>query len=231
MDRETLLQASRARHSVRQYDGRALTAEDEAWLRGRLDEINAKAGLHFQLVCGNPHAFESILARYMHFKGTVNYLALVGPDTPRLDEACGYWGELLVLEAQARGMRTCWIGASFSKRKTEFSLAEGERLCLLLCIGYGATDGRQHPARKTVADVSEMPADWSGEAPAWFTAGVEEALLAPTAIHQQKFRFALCEDGEHARATTARGSWTQVDLGIAKRHFELGADKGPEVWA
>ena len=229
MEREVLLQASQARHSVRAYDGRALTAEDEAWLRGRLEEVNAESGLHFQLVCGDARAFENILARYMHFRGMANYLVLAGPDTPALDERCGYWGELLVLEAQARGLRTCWIGGTFSKRKTEFTLEAGEKLCLLICIGYGTTDGRPHPARKGVGDVSSVPAGM--EAPAWFTAGVEEALLAPTAIHQQKFRFALAEDGEHVRATALRGSWTQVDLGIAKRHFELGADKGPEIWA
>ena len=228
MEREELLQASAARHSVRAYDGRALTPEDEAWLRGRLAEVNAEAGLHLQLVCGNPHAFDHFLAHYMHFEGAVNYLALVGPDTPALDERCGYWGELLVLEAQARGMRTCWVGGSFSKRKTEFECAEGEKLCLIICIGYGTTDGRQHSRRKTAADVSSTPAGM--DAPAWFAAGVEEALLAPTAIHQQKFRFALAEDGEHVRATTLRGSFAQVDLGIAKRHFELGAGKGPEVW-
>ena len=229
MERETLLEASKTRHSVRQYDSRALTAEDEAWLRGRLEEINGETGLHLQLVCGNPHAFDNFLAHYMHFKGAVNYFALVGPDSPNLDVSVGYWGELLVLEAQARGMRTCWIGGTFSKRKTEFECAAGERLSLLICIGYGLTDGRQHPVRKTVADVTRVPVGM--EAPDWFVAGAEEALLAPTAIHQQKFRFALAEDGEHVLATTARGSWTQVDLGIAKLHFELGSGKGPEVWA
>ena len=229
MDRETLLQASQGRHSVRAYDSRALTAEDEEWLRGRLAEINAEAGLHFQLVCGDSRAFENILARYMRFRGTANYLVLAGPDTPALDERCGYWGELVVLEAQARGMRTCWIGGTFSKRKTEFTLEEGERLSLLICIGYGTTDGRPHPARKGVADVSSVPEGM--EAPEWFTAGVEEALLAPTAVHQQKFRFALLPEGDHVRATTAGGPFTQVDLGIAKFHFELGSGRSADVWA
>ena len=229
MDREALLKAADERHSVRAFDGRALTEEDASWLRGRLADINTDAGLHLQLVCGNPRAFDNFLAHYMHFEGAVNYLALVGPDTPQLDELCGYWGELLVLEAQTRGMRTCWVGGTFSKRKTEFELAAGERLSLIICIGYGMTDGRPHPKRKGAADVSNVPAGM--DVPAWFTAGVEEALLAPTAVHQQKFRFALADDGEHVRATTARGSFTQVDLGIAKRHFELGSGRGPEVWA
>ena len=237
MEREELLRASAERHSVRAYDGRELTAEDKAYLEARIAEINAEAGLHIQLVCGESGAFDSLLAHYGKISGVVNYLVLEGPNTPRLDELCGYWGELLVLEAQVRGMRTCWVGGTFSRRKAQFTLAKGERLCLVVSVGYGITDGRQHPAKKTAADVSTVPA--GVQAPAWFAAGVEEALMAPTAMHQQKFSFEYLPligagaDGEagKVRATTKGGPFTKVDLGIAKLHFELGSGKDSDIWA
>ena len=229
MEREELLRASAGRHSVRAYDGLALTDEDRTYLEARIAAINAEAGLHIQLTCGEPAAFYSLLAHYGKFSGVVNYLVLAGPDTPGLDEACGYWGELLVLEAQARGMRTCWVGGTFSKRKARFTLAKGERLSLVVALGYGLTDGRPHPVKKTAQDVAKVPA--GDVAPDWFDAGVAEALLAPTAMHQQKFRFELCPDEEHVRATTAGGPFTKVDLGIAKCHFELGSGKDASVWA
>ena len=240
MDRESLLKAAKARHSVRAYDGRALEEEDAAWLRGRIAEVNAESGLNIQVVIGDGRAFDTLLAHYGKFTGVQNYLVFVGPDTALLDEACGYWGELLALEAQARGMRTCWVGGTFSRRKTRFAAASGERMSLVMSIGYGTTDGRQHPARKTAADVSSVPE--GVEAPAWFAAGVEAALLAPTAIHQQKFHFAYVPvigktagQGDDSlegkvRATPGSGPFTQVDLGIAKLHFELGSAKGREVW-
>ncbi|MBR2790385.1 MAG: nitroreductase [Eggerthellaceae bacterium] len=228
MEREELLRASAGRHSVRAYDGLALTDEDRTYLEARIAAINAEAGLHIQLACGEPDAFDSLLAHYGKFSGVVNYLVLAGPDTPGLDELCGYWGEMLVLEAQARGMRTCWVGGTFSKRKTKYTCAKGERLSLIVSLGYGTTDGRPHPVKKTAQDVAQVPV--GVVAPEWFAAGVEEALLAPTAMHQQKFRFELCADGEHVRATTAAGPFAKVDLGIAKLHFELGSGKDASVW-
>ena len=228
MEREDLLRASAGRHSVRAYDGRELTAEDKAYLEECIAGINAEIGLHIQLACGEPGAFDTLLAHYGKFSGVVNYLVLAGPDTPGLDEACGYWGEMLVLEAQARGLRSCWVGGTFSKRKTKYTLAKGERLSLIVSLGYGTTDGRPHPVKKTAQDVAKVPAGYV--APDWFDAGVEEALLAPTAMHQQKFRFELCADGEHVRATTASGPFAKVDLGIAKYHFELGSGKDASVW-
>ena len=67
-----------------------------------------------------------------------------------------------------------------------------------------------------------------GTAPEWFARGVEFALLAPTAMNQQKFRFELLDGDAEAgkprvKAMTGLGSYTDIDLGIAKLHFELGA--------
>lgn len=64
--------------------------------------------------------------------------------------------------------------------------------------------------------------------PAWFRRGVEAALLAPTAVNQQKFRFTLVGD-HRVQARAALAFFSKVDLGIAKYHFELGAAE-PVVW-
>ena len=69
----------------------------------------------------------------------------------------------------------------------------------------------------------------ANDAPEWYLRGLEAALLAPTAVNQQKFRFSLSGDKVKAKAGT--GFYTKVDLGIAKYHFELGAEKGREIWA
>lgn len=71
----------------------------------------------------------------------------------------------------------------------------------------------------------------SGDSPAWFRAGVEAALLTPTAMNQQKFTFTL--DSASGRAVSAKagtGFYTKVDLGIAKYHFEIGAGKDNFIW-
>ena len=70
----------------------------------------------------------------------------------------------------------------------------------------------------------------SPDAPEWFKQGVEMALLAPTAVNQQKFRFELDGNTVMARAGLI-GTCLKIDLGIVKCHFELGAGKENFVWA
>ena len=69
-------------------------------LEEAVDEANAAAGLHLQLVCDEEGAFTSLLAHYGRFRNVRNYLALVGPKCADLDELCGYHGEKIVLLAQ-----------------------------------------------------------------------------------------------------------------------------------
>ena len=65
--------------------------------------------------------------------------------------------------------------------------------------------------------------------PEWFRRGVQAALLAPTAMNQQKFTFTLQGDTVSAKAGT--GFYSKVDLGIAKYHFEIGAGTENFRWA
>ena len=58
--------------------------------------------------------------------------------------------------------------------------------------------------------------------------GIEAALLAPTAMNQQKFCFALRKERVSVRA--GRGFYTKVDLGIVKYHFEIGAGQSDWTW-
>ncbi len=57
--------------------------------------------------------------------------------------------------------------------------------------------------------------------PAWFQEGLEAAILAPTAVNQQKFQVSL--EGDQAVITTKRGPMTQLDLGIVKYNFEAAS--------
>ena len=68
----------------------------------------------------------------------------------------------------------------------------------------------------------------NGSIPAWFKAGVDAALLAPTAMNQQKFVFIL--DGDEVSAKAGMGFYTKLDLGIVKYHFEAGAGINNFKW-
>ena len=55
-----------------------------------------------------------------------------------------------------------------------------------------------------------------------FIYGVDDAVLAPTAVNQQKFKFRLLDNGK-VKASAGLGFFSKVDLGIVKCHFEIGA--------
>ncbi len=222
-----LQEAIIARHSVRQYQDIAIEAEKITKLQALIDEYNQLAGLHIQLVTNEPKAFAGGLAKYGKFSGVSNYIVMVGQKGS--DEALGYYGEQIVLQAQTMGLNTCWVGLTFRKQPDQYAIGAGEVLNSVIALGYGATQGVQHPQKKAVSDVTENK---SGTAyPDWFVKGVEAALLAPTAINQQKFFFILHPDNRvEAKARFALSSYTQTDLGIAKCHFEIGAGKENFTW-
>ncbi len=219
-----LLEAMKARHSVRAYKNVPLAPADKAALQQAVAELNNESGLHMQLITDEPKAFGSKLAHYGAFSGVTNYFALVGKKTADLDERCGYYGEKLVLRAQQLGLNTCWVALTYKKIPDVFAISPGEKLTVVISVGYGENPGKSHKS-KTAAQVSNLDAD----SPAWFKKGVEAALLAPTAINQQQF--VLTRSGNTVAAKAKLGPCSKMDLGIIKYHFELGAGKENFTWA
>ena len=217
------MEAMKERHSVRQYEDRPLDQNAVAALQEEISACNREGGLHIQLVTNEPKAFDGFMAHYGKFSGVRNYIAMIGKKGPDLEEKCGYYGERLVLKAQQLGLNTCWVAMTYSKIKTAFTVADGEKLCIVISLGYGKTNGVPHKS-KSAAAVAKA----DGAFPAWFKAGVEAALLAPTAMNQQKFLFTL--DGNRVSAKAGFGFYTKIDLGIARYHFEIGAGKENFKW-
>lgn len=219
-----LTEAIKQRHSVRQYEPRPLDSQTALLLQAEIDACNAESGLHFQLITNEPKAFDSFMAHYGKFSGVINYIGLVGKKDSSLEEKCGYYGERIVLKAQQIGLNTCWVAMSYSKAKTTFSVLHGEKLCVVIAVGYGKTQGVPHKS-KAMSEVSRV----NGEPSDWFVKGVEAALLAPTALNQQKF--ILIQNGNKVTAKSGLGFYTRLDLGIVKYHFEIGAGKDSFCWA
>ena len=221
-----LKEAIIARHSVRKYLDKPLRQEQIAALNSAVVLINAEAGLHIQLVLNEPLAFSTGLFKYGAFSGVRNYLVMAGRKGRDVEEAIGYYGEKLVLLAQTLGLNTCWVGLTYKKIPEAYVLRETERVHCVISLGYGETPGVQHPMKPR-----EKFYESTGPLPEWFVAGLDAALLAPTAINQQKFKFILHPDGSvEARALPSLAGYTRMDLGIAKYHFEIGAAPEKVIW-
>ena len=226
----TLQEAIEARHSVRAYKNQPLAEDVARRLEKEIAEVNHTGNLHVQLIQNEPKAFQGTLAKYGKFRNVTSYLVMAGKKADDLDERIGYYGEQLVLLAQTLGLNTCWVGLSYRKIPDTYVLEVGEVIKAYIAIGYGETQGVDHKI-KNVEQVSNV----SDITPSWFKKGVEAALLAPTAVNQQKFSFEFLgmKDGRHqvrAKKGFSMIGYTQMDLGIAKYHFEIGAVKDNFDW-
>ena len=226
----TIQEAIEARHSVRAYKDQPLSEEIVKVLEDEIVKLNNEGQLHIQLICNEPKAFQGTLAKYGKFRNANNYLVMAGKRADDLDERIGYYGEHLVLLAQTLGLNTCWVGLSYSKVPGTYVLEEGEKIACYIAIGYGETQGSGHKI-KTVEQVSNA----SDITPSWFKKGIEAALLAPTAVNQQKFSFEYVGMSNNRHQVRAKKGfsmigYTQMDLGIAKYHFEVGAGKVNFEW-
>ena len=225
----TLLEAISARHSVRKYLDKEIPADIIAALQDKIAECNKVGNLNIQLVQNETKAFTGMLS-YGSFSGVKNYLVMVGKKDKDLDERVGYYGEQIVLLAQTLGLNTCWVGLSYRKVPDAYNVSKDEKLVCMIALGYGETQGVPHKI-KSVADVSNA----SDITPSWFKKGVEAALLAPTAVNQQKFSFEYVgiKNNRHqvrAKKGFSMIGYTQLDLGIAKFHFKLGSGTNIFDW-
>ncbi len=222
----TIQEAIEARHSVRAYKEQPLEAEVVKVLQEAVVKVNHEGRLHVQLILNEPKAFLGPFAKYGKFRGVGNYLVMAGKKADDLDYRVGYYGEHLVLLAQMLGLNTCWAGLSYSKIPQTYVLGDDEKIACYIALGYGETQGVTHKI-KTIEQVSNV----SDNTPLWFRKGVEAALLAPTAVNQQKFSFEYVGDNKVvAHKGFSLIGYTQMDLGIAKYHFEIGAGKDNFSW-
>ena len=225
----TLQEAITARHSVRKYIDKEIPADIVTALQDKIAEYNKVGNLNIQLVLNETRAFTGMLS-YGSFSGVKNYFVMVGKKGADLDERVGYYGEQLVLLAQTLGLNTCWVGLSYRKVPEAYNVGKDEKLACMIALGYGETQGVSHKI-KTIEQVSNA----SDLTPTWFKRGAEAALLAPTAVNQQKFSFEYVGISNNRHLVRAKKGfsmigYTQMDLGIAKYHFEIGAGKNNFDW-
>ena len=116
-------------------------------------------------------------------------------------------------------MNTCWVAMTHGKSAAE--IKKGGKLACIIALGYGVTQGAAHTNKSL-----EQLCNCASDMPDWFSKGMEAALLAPTAMNQQKF-FITLENGK-VSARAGKGFYTRMDLGIVKYHFEAATGRKAE---
>lgn len=211
------------RHTVRKYLDKPLDMDLIGLLNNRIKQNNELYDLTFKLVTNNADGLSS-LARLMSNNSVQNYIILAGKDNSDLDKKIGYCGADLILYAQSLGLNTWWCGGMFNGKNALKHLDnKAVRVNGVIAIGYGKTQGVPHKS-KTADQVSHF----KGDAPGWFKSGIKALLLAPSALNRQLY--IVNGEGNKVSLKVKNGTFSQVDLGIGKYFFELGAGKSNFEW-
>ena len=214
----TDIEAIHARHAVRNYRPDRIESEKVSLIHAKIDDLNREGDLHLQFIEDAGNTYNRLLNRAMGLGSAPSVIACVGKDGADLEKRIGYYGEQLVLYLQKLGLNTCWAG-TFNKKNIGATIDRGERLVISIAVGYGQDQGRPHRSK-----TFEQVTDGKKDVPEWFENGVKMALLAPTAINQQKFAIRLNND-DTVEFIDKGGPYSQVDIGIVKCHFEIGAER------
>lgn len=135
-------QAMEARHAVRSFTDKKIDDSIRDELTAHAEQYSKDGGIDLKLVFDEPNAFGGSSPHYGSFKNCKNYIAIFAK--PDSDEKIGYYGEKLVLQAQLLGLNTCWVALTYSKNKVAAQPAQGEKLQIVIALGYGDTQGVPH---------------------------------------------------------------------------------------
>lgn len=205
----------KARHSVRNYEDKPLTQEQIDELNAFIKTINDNTGLRFSLHV-DEDIFSNWILGYGFIKNCHHHIRFAGTPSTDLEEKVGYYGEMVVLKAQQLGLNTCWVGGTYKKKeaKEDPSL----QLVCVCALGNGKTQGVPSKSKS-------IESYYKGDnVPDWFIQGMEAVLLSPSAVNQKKWLFAYTPDG-NVEVSGAGKHFNDVDIGIAKLHFELGSKR------
>lgn len=218
----TELEAMKARHAVRNYTTQPLLPVIIDELKKEIEQCNQLGRLHIQLVTENEDSFKSFIPLFARFKNVRNYIALVAKKQKNHYEACGYFGAHLMIKAMQAGLNSCYVTNSYNAKKCPFSLAPDEELVGVIAIGYGTTNGTQHKS-KSMESLCKPCKD------KWFIDGMNAAILAPTGFNKQNF-FIEANGNTVSIRSKNNSPISQIDIGIVKYHFEIGAGKENFTW-
>lgn len=211
----TEIEALRERHSVRNYKDIRIDADTLDKLSAFIEKCNDEGNLNIQLCKDAGNTYNRLMNKAMGLGSAPSVIACIGKDDDTLDERIGYYGQKIVLFAQSLGLNTCWTG-TYNQKNVPAVIGADERLAIVIALGYGVNPGRERKS-KSIDQVTRTK-----NMPDWFRAGVEAALLAPTAINQQKFEINLNEDGT-VDFIDKGGVLSKIDIGIVKYNFEVGS--------
>ena len=243
-----MMELVKTRRSVRTFDGRPLTDEDENRLRAYMEDIPNPYGIpvRFLLLDARKHGLSSPV-----IVGASCYVTAKVDKVPHSEEAFGFSFEKLVLYAWSLGIGTTWIGGTMKRSQFEQAaeVQDGEWMFCVSPLGYPAEkmSAREGLMRKAIKaderkDAEQLFFDSDFNAPLTIEDeklrdALEMVHWAPSATNSQPWRIVRAGNDfhfylAHTKGYTDKAGWDmqKIDMGIALCHF-MGAMGGGLVIA
>ena len=224
-----IMQAIAERISVRAYDDRAVEAEKLDQLEACIRQTNDEGGLGMVLVRPEAGGSGLSLAKAMFAGRPSCYVALFAPKDEASRDRLGFFGEKVVLLAQQLGLGTCWVFGTYDSASVAVAPRDGEVLYGVIPVGYAAEKAplKQRTVRAALRKRDRKPTSvYAGyaTAPAWARAGIDAVIAGPSAVNGQPWTFVDTPAGIAVTLPSVKSGIEYVDMGIAKLHFQLGAE-------
>ena len=220
-----MLSAIENRVSRRKFEKEPITGLEKENIISLINQLNEASDLTMEFVEDGSGAFGKLRKSYGLFTNVRSLILMKGKkDDKDLKEKIGYYGEELVLSITDLGLGTCWVGGTFDK--DELTIDSGEELVCVVVAGKVADPSLKekivrsatHRKVKSIEEriISDRPL------PQWMQNGMKAVLLAPSAKNTQKVIFKH-ENNILSAQIADDYSMDLIDLGIAKKHFEIAA--------
>lgn len=226
----------RARHSVRTYEDRPLSAGEKeklnTYIASLTNPFHADVSfhlLHTAVVKGEK------LGTYGIIKGASDFIGATVKNGEMCLEALGYAFEKLVLYATSLGLGTCWLGGTFKRSAfgAAIGVAADDLFPAISPVGHEAGKRRLTEAIMRRMAKSNRRKGWeelffdgsfsrplTAAAAGAFACPLEMVRLAPSAVNRQPWRI-LREDGAYHFYSFGKENTGRIDMGIAACHFHL----------
>jgi nitroreductase len=227
------------RYSQRTYNGKRLSNESLEHLEELCEKFRPFRGARAVIVRETPtRVYKGIIGSYGEIKNAPHLAAFIGDiSIPEVQEAAGYLGEGIILDATSMGFQTCWVGGFFRAEtlRQSLKLGKNEEILAITPIGHGA--GKKSTRDKSMSyairshrrkSLDKLLTNSKFELPSWSRTALEAARLAPSAANRQPWRFAVETKSITVSTGKVRGISRiskRLDCGIAMLHLELGARK------
>lgn len=213
------------RVSRRKFEEEMITNWEKEKIISLINQLNEASGLTMKFMEDGSGAFQKLRKSYGLFTNVRSLILMKGKkDDKNLKEKVGYYGEDLVLAVTDLGLGTCWVGGTFDK--DELTVNDSEELACVVVVGKVAAPSIKekimrsatHRKVKSMEEriISNQPL------PQWVQNGMKAVLLAPSAKNTQKAIFKY-ENNIVSAQIADDYAMDLIDLGIAKKHFELEA--------